>query len=214
MKKLAKFSVFPVLIILISLFALGCSDSDDDGPGPGPLGSNPALGDEAIALSDMQAYEISEEGAFTATTADCSFTKYFCNSALSLTGISAGSSIEIEGGKLSLTLGIPGDTTPMYTSVDSSGEGLTADPSAKILLVYYFLTEDESKELYYAQGENYICVFVYADKDTKFAGTSYGAAYDLNLKKGWNTALVNNATQAYTTGAPNANYVWVFGNAE
>jgi hypothetical protein len=205
MKKLAKFSVFPVLIILISLFVFGCSDSGDDGPGAGLFGSNPALGEE-ISLSNIQAYDWSEENT------DYTFTKYAIGDSPSsrypLTGIS-NSSVAIINSKLSLTLGTPGASAPGFVS--ATNYELTAEPEAKILRVAYFLAGDDSRGLYYLQDENHFCFFVYAEKDTRVTGTTTDDdTYDLNLKEGWNMVLAigNGAGQVYKTGAPDASYIW------
>jgi hypothetical protein len=214
MKKLAKFSAL-FLIGFCALFVFGCSsDSDSGGPGPGPLGSDPALGDtvELDAGDDIQVYE----GGDVESTDSLSFNKYRdsgSDDAVSIT-LSSWGSVTVASGKLSLDLDVPDDGDMSLFTDFFPPTGITVTPNtAKGINIMRFENSDGTKKLSYRRGDSNQVVFMYAAEDVTVTGTSSEEkmTFNLSLKEGWNTVLVNDngAVTTVTTGAPDAGYVWL-----
>ncbi|MCD8071826.1 MAG: hypothetical protein LUE10_01335 [Alistipes sp.] len=91
--------------------------------------------------------------------------------------------------------------------------------------------DNEKKEIYYgkkATNEIWAVAYIYADRDVKISGTitekGYSwtdvSRYDLNLKKGWNTALEyykendDDETWEFKTSYSTSGFSWTYGYIE
>jgi len=151
-----------------------------------------------------------------------------------------GSQVKLENGKLTLKLGTPTQNFLDHFADDYSLEDhftydnisfdysqLSATDGLKTIGFSYFQTQnyDDLRWGKYSATNPFVTL-VYANKDgnvsgsytTKYPSFSAITKYNMNLKKGWNTAICNikvnqekkEQTMTIITGTPDASIKWVY----
>jgi hypothetical protein len=204
--------VFPLFFVLCSLLFVGCPTGGGGSSGGGGGGGGAGGGSSAGNGGFLGAGTVTINDTGVTTAADINFTH-------TQGGDYALSDILKDGWEAKLTAA-DGKFTLKLTEPKTLHElplidGLTATEGLLINAVSEFMNGDTTswtKRIMWQKDANTSVSLYYANKDGTIKGTdSYGATFNMSLKKGWNTVIVSSSggKYTYTSGKPDASYKWV-----
>jgi uncharacterized repeat protein (TIGR02543 family) len=194
----------------ITVYAKWTAGENNTNPGETNIGTSVHLGN-TITISNMPVYE-DVEGTLTPMNnvepielehVDASYIYESSYEEYEQT---------IIGGKISKTIPKP---EPEKLGTIRSDLDLVANPAGvKGLTISYFRDSNYYKYLDYRSKNNpYLhAAFVYVDQDVQLTGLGNDKYWDVSLKQGWNTVIVNLQTNTAILGTPDDDYVWVYGD--
>ena len=199
------FAGIAALALLFGFGLAGCSNSSNGDTGGSSLG-------ETVKLEGIQVYENATLTPYGG--ADITFDLYDKNgSKENLSNVGLGP-VKVVSGMLNLTLGTPANLNA--NAVDFGSMGLSvSNVNAKLLAVAGFEfvppPPDPKQRLFYGtQNEEIQVIYIYADRAVTVTGVVPGPmTVTLNLKKGWNTAFMTDATKTTVSGTPPAGCKWI-----